>query len=277
MSACGNRGESIDVAKNETAQKSSDASARALLDSSKEQTHYAEQQFGLRLLPFRYEQFMLDLVYMGEVEQIETAFSLVDSADFYVDLLSSNPAEQQRITAISTIALLTRTAIMAGVDESRAYRYGNEQIRNMAMSLNPDEFRQAMVALATRFAELVRSDRSRGLSPLVRRAQVAIRRMLHKRVTIADVAREVGVSREYLATVFKRETGQTVMGYVHREKIQQAKTYLLSDKTSIGEIADLFAYSSVSHFGRVFKSINGMTPSAWRCNEAPVIERARRA
>lgn len=248
-----------------------------MLDSSKNQTRYAEQQFGLRLLPFRYEQLMLDLVYMGEVEQIETAFSLVEGTDFYLDRLSGSPAEQQRITAISTIAILTRTAIMAGVDEERAYRYGNEQIRGLTASLEPEEFRQAMLALVTRFAELVRSDRCRDLSPLVRRAQVAIRRMLHKHVTIADVAREVGVSREYLATVFKRETGQTVMGYVHREKIQQAMAHLLSDGSSISEIADLFAYSSVSHFGRVFKSVTGMTPSAWRRNETPVVDRMKRA
>ncbi len=79
--------------------------------------------------------------------------------------------------------------------------------------------------------------------------------------TIAD---ELGLSRDYFLSVFKKETGMKVSDYIHQIRIENACKILSKNKHSITEIAYLVGYTNVRTFTRAFTKIIGVAPGVYR-------------
>ena len=78
------------------------------------------------------------------------------------------------------------------------------------------------------------------------------------------IANAIYMSRSHLSTLFKKMYHKNLIDYIHEVKIGKAKE-LLKDRTkSITQIAAYLGYSSSSHFSRVFKKIQRMTPLEYR-------------
>ena len=79
-----------------------------------------------------------------------------------------------------------------------------------------------------------------------------------------DVADHVGVSRTYFSTLFKKETGTGVAAYITNKRMEAARNMLQHSDFSYAEISQILAFSSQSHFSKVFKDHTGMTPREYR-------------
>ena len=80
------------------------------------------------------------------------------------------------------------------------------------------------------------------------------------------LARVAGVHPTHLAREFRRHTGRTVTGYVHRLRIQWACQRLArADATAtLVQLALDAGFADHAHFTRVFRREAGMTPSEYR-------------
>ena len=83
-------------------------------------------------------------------------------------------------------------------------------------------------------------------------------------VSLAEVARECGLSRGYFTQAFKATTGQTPHQWRLRYRIDKAKTLLLETSTSLAEIAIACGFADQSHLTRVFSQHVGDSPASWR-------------
>ena len=84
------------------------------------------------------------------------------------------------------------------------------------------------------------------------------------RITLFDMSRLVGLTPEYTATIFKRETGKTLGEYVNERKLLQAKGMVCNSTLSLGEIAARLGFENYHYFSRLFKSHFHTTPIAMR-------------
>jgi len=91
-----------------------------------------------------------------------------------------------------------------------------------------------------------------------------IRSNLTKPLRISDAARLVGYTEYYLSRKFAKETGLKFADYVNRERVLYAQTLLRTTQLPIQEISALLQFSSISYFGRVFKSCAGVSPTEYR-------------
>ena len=66
-----------------------------------------------------------------------------------------------------------------------------------------------------------------------------------------------------LSKLFSEVEGITIEKYLILQKIEKAKELIVYDELSLSEIAFRLNYSSSQHFSRQFKSITGITPSAF--------------
>ena len=82
-------------------------------------------------------------------------------------------------------------------------------------------------------------------------------------VTLGDVARAAYLSPHYLASVFKQETGTTVMDALTEIRLSHARRLLLEGRQSVGEIAAAVGYGSPHHFSRLFRRASGLPPSRY--------------
>ena len=84
-------------------------------------------------------------------------------------------------------------------------------------------------------------------------------------ISLLDLADTVGLTKEYLCSLFKKEMDQTIMHYLLMLRISHARIYLVQypDK-KISEISKMCGFESPSYFGSVFRREMGMTPEQYR-------------
>lgn len=83
-------------------------------------------------------------------------------------------------------------------------------------------------------------------------------------ISLTEAAEMVSLSPNHLCKVFKKVTGKTLTKYIHHLRINEAERLLIEKDDAISEIAEKVGFGSVTYFGRVFKKIKNMSPSAKR-------------
>ena len=82
--------------------------------------------------------------------------------------------------------------------------------------------------------------------------------------TLEELAAEVHLNPYYLSHLFKKETGQSVFGYLQACRLAAAKYQLTHTALPIGRILDLCGFTDPGNFSRLFKSAVGCTPTEFR-------------
>lgn len=99
----------------------------------------------------------------------------------------------------------------------------------------------------------------------INRALRAVHAGFGKDLTLADIAREAGMSRSNLALRFKEILGETPMDYMTRWRMLKAQELLKTpDFSSLSDIAERVGYKSESAFSHAFKREFGQSPGTFR-------------
>ncbi|KAF9658491.1 helix-turn-helix domain-containing protein [Tenacibaculum sp. ZH5_bin.1] len=75
---------------------------------------------------------------------------------------------------------------------------------------------------------------------------------------------KINLSTNYLSDLLKKETGFSAKEHINNFIIDKAKTLLLSDTTTINEIAYTLGFNYPHYFSRLFKNKTGLTPHKYR-------------
>lgn len=86
----------------------------------------------------------------------------------------------------------------------------------------------------------------------------------NKDLSLAEIAKEYGISISYLAHLFKNTTGVPIMRYLLNCRITAAKSLLTQTVTPIKEITEKCGFKDSSNFGRTFKNETGYSPKQYR-------------
>ena len=106
---------------------------------------------------------------------------------------------------------------------------------------------------------------SGGLSPWqLRRVLDFIAAHLNDDHSIAELARECGLSSGYFSRAFRQTTGVTPHQWVMRRKVERARQLLLGNGLGLADIALVCGFVDQSHFTRVFTKLEGESPGKWR-------------
>jgi len=105
---------------------------------------------------------------------------------------------------------------------------------------------------------------SHGRPFLVQKAQSYIKKNFSETISLIDVAAAAGTSIRNLSRVFIRETGMTVLDFIHHVRILHAQEQLQTTNKSCLQIALESGFGTVQQFNRIFKKTTRTTPSMWR-------------
>lgn len=81
-----------------------------------------------------------------------------------------------------------------------------------------------------------------------------------RNMPLEEIADAVGLSANYICTLFKKEMGVNLFSYIMEYRINRAKELLLSTNLKSYEIAEKTGFSDESYFSRSFKRITGQSP-----------------
>lgn len=103
-----------------------------------------------------------------------------------------------------------------------------------------------------------------GESPMIQRAKTFIEDHQAEDLRLNEVAKAVNTSAYYFCKMFKQATGLTFTNYLARVRVEKVKNLLLNPHVRVSEAAFQVGFQSLSQFNRVFRSISGESPSAYR-------------
>jgi AraC family transcriptional regulator len=87
---------------------------------------------------------------------------------------------------------------------------------------------------------------------------------LNRRVSVTEIAREVGVHPAYLARRFRAEYGVTLGAFARNARLDWAATKLIETELPIAELAIQAGFSDQSHFTLAFRRYLNQTPAQYR-------------
>lgn len=209
------------------------------------------------------DMYQYDLLRMGDPRAVEEGVRMFSS-----DLpghISDDPLRNYKYLFVASITLASRSVIAGGMDAERAYNISDLFILKMDTLQTVEEVKALhaeMFAFYTR--EMAALGKAEVYSKPVILCMDYIYNHLHETIRVDTLAELVGLNRSYLSTLFKKETGTSVSKYILSKRMEAAQNMLRFSAYTYAEISAILAFSSQSHFNRVFRAQTGYTPKEFR-------------
>jgi AraC-like DNA-binding protein len=91
-------------------------------------------------------------------------------------------------------------------------------------------------------------------------------------LSVGRISSNLGMNFAYLSKFFKVETGMGMLEYIHRKRIELAKTMLKDNKYSVLEAGNNSGFNNNLTFIRVFKKYENMTPGQYKLKQSERID-----
>lgn len=85
-----------------------------------------------------------------------------------------------------------------------------------------------------------------------------------RKIRVSEVAKFIGLDRKYISKLFKDIVGVTIQDYLISFRINKAKEMMKDKQLSIGDVSRSVGYDNPLIFSKIFKKVNGMSPSKYR-------------
>ena len=212
---------------------------------------------------YQYERYIWECIRMGDADKINEL--LYSNTKIKMGTLCvGNDLRNMKNLLIVGIALASRAAMDGGLNSEIAYSLADVFIRQIE-SMNRLSDYESSTKMFLEFAYRVKEvSKIRSYSPNVNQCCEYIKSHTTDNISVAQIADHLGISNTYLSRIFKQETGLSVVDYIKKVKIKEAKFLLKYTNLTLVEISEKLAYSSQSHFNTVFKEAMSITPKQYR-------------
>ncbi|MEH7493868.1 helix-turn-helix domain-containing protein, partial [Neobacillus niacini] len=210
-----------------------------------------------------FEKKILAVIKEGRVEDIKGIFALMTNQEGGV-LSKSSYIRSLKNLIIGTIAVVTRSAIEGGLPYEIAFTLSDIFIQRLEELNKVDEIISLAQEVLYNFTERVLQVKNERYSQTVTACKNYIFNHLYEEINHDDLATTIGLTPNYVSTLFKKEVGITISEYVQHVKIDEAKKLIEYSSTPISEICSLLNFTDQSYFTKVFKKHTGITPKQYR-------------
>ncbi len=227
---------------------------------------YMQREENIVHAPYEKELRFYEKVKSGQVEEVDTWMGdhPIGSGEGF-GILSDNPINNLRYHVVISIAMITRFCIEGGMDLETAYGLSDMYIRKADVIKDEKEIIRMHRRMCVDFTQRMRRLKKETIySKHIVLCVDYIHAHINERITTEQLAAHCGLHVSYLSRLFKKETGVGIGDYVRSRKIEAAQNMLKYSEYTFSEIAHLLAFSSQSHFVKVFHECVGITPREYR-------------
>ena len=179
--------------------------------------------------------------------------------------IAGDQLRQLRNLFIVTATLVSRAAIRGGLREDDAFTLSDAYIRRAELLTSPDKILNLQYHMLLEYTEQVEKlHRGKQSTRLSLDVANYVRHHLSETISVEKMADELFLSRPYLSSKIRKETGRTLTDFILSEKTEEAKRLLRYSEKSASAIAAYLGFSSHGHFCKVFKKYAGLTPNEYR-------------
>jgi YesN/AraC family two-component response regulator len=85
-----------------------------------------------------------------------------------------------------------------------------------------------------------------------------------KNLSLTSLSKQFGVEHSYFSRIFHQQTGENLILYITKKRINKAIDYIQRSNENLTEIAFIVGYDDYAYFSRVFRKITGKSPREYR-------------
>lgn len=209
------------------------------------------------------EETLMDIVRRGNSAALKAW--LREAPSVQGGTVAGDQLRQLKNTFIVIATLTSRAAIHGGMRERDAFLLSDRFIQQVELLNTQEKILNLQYHMLTEFTEQVEKlRRDQHVTKLSLDVANYVQAHLFEPIHVERMAEEFYLSRPYLSSRFREETGQTLTDFILNEKTEEAKRLLRYSDKSASAIAAYLGFSSHSHFCRVFRKYAGVTPNEYR-------------
>ena len=173
------------------------------------------------------------------------------------------------LSAIHEVSPETKVVMISGYAE---FSYAQEAVQRHAFDylvkpIKEEDLRRVLGNILKEKGEAPSSFENEALSSNDRMIDSVIgeiREHYTEDIQLTTLAAKYAVSSGRLSTMIKDEMQMNFSDYIAQLRIQRAKELLEDETMSIQEIAEIVGYNDYFYFTKVFKKVQGISPSKYR-------------
>ncbi len=238
------------------------------MDTSKELNYklYLHKANGFIRTSFNIEFERYAAIKSGNVELVKENLAAIKK-DFLAGKgrLSDDPVRNIRYHVIIAVAQVSRACVEGGMPHDVAYTLSDIYIQRADKCGIESKLIEILEEMQLDFAARMKMLKKEEVISLhIRRCIDYIYEHLNEQITVKQLSSHTNLNESYLSTLFKRETGTSIIDFVHTAKIKTSENMLIYSDYSSSEIAMSLGFSSQSAYIALFRRINGITPKKFR-------------
>lgn len=114
------------------------------------------------------------------------------------------------------------------------------------------------------FLNLFSTDiRSRTKNPILE-IHDYLHKNFQKKISLEDLSKLTGLSKNYISRKFKDDYGQTPINYLQEIRMEAAQIMLKNTEYPIKQVGEIVGYDDVYFFSKVFKTLTKLPPGKYR-------------
>jgi two-component system response regulator YesN len=126
------------------------------------------------------------------------------------------------------------------------------------------DIKQWMQNISLLIAEAILELKTDNNKKIVTKIKTFIENNFGRDLPVSEILEGIDVSNGYASTIFKKETGFSIVDYIIFRRIEEAKNLLSNSYMKISEISEKVGFRSLSYFGLTFKNYEAISPSEYR-------------
>lgn len=215
------------------------------------------------------EQKMLAYIKHGRYKELEALYSSFPASELNLSNLGNTAIRSLKNSFIASAAIAARAAVNGGLSYNTALTlsdYYISKVERLTIYADIDQLLKTMLLDYTKRAakiHIIKTD-----SAVVTSICRYIQNNLYMKLTSADVAKALGLTRTYISHHFKEKTKLNLSDYIQEQKIKEACYLLATTDLPLAALAEELGFSSQQYFQTVFKKYTHITPAEYRIAEA---------
>jgi AraC-like DNA-binding protein len=209
--------------------------------------------------PLENERKLINCMLSGDKTEAEAVLNEIFTANFIQSLLDARFLKCFQFEIAGTMLRAIQEAIGGNEDVFLEYVYEVERIPQCAGAA---ELKETILKLAGAVCERVSVKGNRRIKECV--IGFVEKNYTNTELSVSVIADSMAMHPRYISSAFKKQTGLGLLDYIMDFRIKKSKALLSETNANVEKIANAVGYANARTFTRVFKSIEGVTPTKYR-------------
>ncbi|MCZ8516877.1 AraC family transcriptional regulator [Paenibacillus filicis] len=219
-------------------------------------------------LRYKIEKEMMRAIEQGDKAKLKQTITKVKNLFDFSERFPNQPVRAMRNSIIILNTLFRIAAENGRVQPVFLHQISEKFSKQIERSETIHSLNKLISVMCDEYCDLVRHRAISGYSPIVQKAAEYIMAHFSRPLHLGQLSEYCHVHPAHLSRQFKKETGITLTDYQQKRRIEEAKVLLKTDRASIGWIAGYVGFDDAGYFTRIFKRLEGVSPSEYRNSKA---------